>query len=74
MSRPSFSPAPGGPCLVPAPQESGSRTPWPGHRIVAGRIFYSAAWLDEIADAFSDTPVTPVDVPETVAGYEALHR
>jgi hypothetical protein len=63
MSRPFFSPAAPveiGSSLVPlrAPEHHGSRALRPGQRIVAGRVFYSAAWLDLAAGQDSSSAIT----------------
>ena len=58
MSRPIFSPvaAPELDASSPSPQAEclRHRTFTPGQRIVDGRVFYSAAWLDQ--RAFSEPP------------------
>jgi hypothetical protein len=79
MSGSFFSPAAPvelGPSIVPPPQAQrvGIRTLRPGYRIVAGHVFYSAAWLDETAGGFSEPLATPVDVPEAFAPYDAARR
>ena len=76
MSRPISSPSAPvqvGPCLVPLLQAKrpGSRTLRPGYRIVAGRIFYSAAWLDETGSSFWEplgAMATPVGVADARYG------
>jgi len=59
MSTPIFSraaPVEIGPSLVPprAAEHVGSRPLRPGQRIIAGRVFYSAAWLDQATSTFSE--------------------
>ena len=63
MSRPFFSPSAPvemGTSLVPlrAAERVGSRALLPGQRIVAGRVFYSAAWLDQAAGQDSSSVIT----------------
>ena len=49
-----------GPSLVPlrAAGRLGSRALRPGQRIVAGHVFYSAAWLDQAASQDSSSVIT----------------
>ncbi len=59
MPRALFSPAARvgiGPSLIPLPaaEHLGERTLRPGQRIIDGRVFYSAAWLDQVTSTFSD--------------------
>ena len=54
MSRPIFSraaPVEVGVSFLPVP-----RTCKPGQRIIEGRVFYSAAWLDRAASTPSEPP------------------
>ena len=58
-----------GPSLVPPrPAEHvGSRTRRPGQRIIAGRVFYSAAWLDQAISTGTDPlsgMLARVDAPD----------
>jgi len=61
MSRPIFSPAAPvevGVSSAPPPraQHPGRHNLKPGQRLIDGRVFYSAAWLDQVAGALSEPP------------------
>ena len=78
MSRPIFSPVAApelGVSSLPAPQAErlGHRTFTPGQRIIDGRVFYSAAWLDQASSTRPEPPVLKRarDADRTCSGRDA---
>ena len=78
MSRPIFSPVAtldldNSPVPLPQDQHLGHHTLTPGQRIVDGRVFYSATWLDQATSTHPKPPaLTPARV--AVATEEPLTR